>query len=179
MCIGKVENILKGSLDSISSPSHSVKIQIMGGKVCLRCKGKIMLGIVNKLFVFKSLLAMTSNVLPLHLKKTFPTIIWIFAEGEGDVIESRLLFKIFSTLQKMKREGERRSNSAILRDDVVYGRPLRLAPDWYLENKKKRPLAVSFFHCWNNQIVFFKWLGSCFRHIITVLHAWFSHFPSR
>ena len=28
----KVEKILKGSLDSIPSPSHSVKIQIMGGK---------------------------------------------------------------------------------------------------------------------------------------------------
>ena len=33
----KVEKILKGSLDSIPSPSPSVKIQIMGGKVCLRC----------------------------------------------------------------------------------------------------------------------------------------------
>ena len=32
---GKVEKILKGSLDSIPSPSPSVKIQIMGaGKVC-------------------------------------------------------------------------------------------------------------------------------------------------
>ena len=29
----KVENILKGSLDSIPSPSPSLKIQIMGGKV--------------------------------------------------------------------------------------------------------------------------------------------------
>jgi hypothetical protein len=47
--IDKVENILKGSLDSIPSPSTSVKIQIMGGKVCLRCKGKTLLGIVNKL----------------------------------------------------------------------------------------------------------------------------------
>ena len=36
---GKVEKILKGSLDSISSPSLSVKIQIIGGKVCLKCKG--------------------------------------------------------------------------------------------------------------------------------------------
>ena len=36
----KVEKISKGSLDSISLPSPSVKIQIMGGKVCLRCKGK-------------------------------------------------------------------------------------------------------------------------------------------
>jgi hypothetical protein len=27
-----------------------VKIQIMGGKVCLRCKGKTLVGIVNKLF---------------------------------------------------------------------------------------------------------------------------------
>jgi hypothetical protein len=50
----KVENILKGSLDSIPSPSPSVKIQIMGGKVCLRCKGKTLLGLVNKRFVFKS-----------------------------------------------------------------------------------------------------------------------------
>ena len=33
--IFKVEKILKGSLDSIPSPSPSVKIQIMGGKVCL------------------------------------------------------------------------------------------------------------------------------------------------
>ena len=33
---GKVENVLKGSLDSIPSPSPSVKIQIMGEKVCLR-----------------------------------------------------------------------------------------------------------------------------------------------
>ena len=35
---GNVEKILKGSLDSI--PSASVKIQIIGEKVCLRCKGK-------------------------------------------------------------------------------------------------------------------------------------------
>ena len=32
-------------------------------------------------------------------KKTFPTIIWIFTEGEDDGIEFRLPFKIFSTLQ--------------------------------------------------------------------------------
>ena len=48
----KVEKIVKGSLDLILSPSHSVKIQIMGGKVCLRHKGKTLLGIASKLFVF-------------------------------------------------------------------------------------------------------------------------------
>ena len=47
--IPKAEKILKGSLDSIPSPSSSVKIQIMGGKVCLGCKGKTLLGVVNKL----------------------------------------------------------------------------------------------------------------------------------
>ena len=36
----KVEKILKGSLDLIPLPSPSMKIQIMDGKVCLRCKGK-------------------------------------------------------------------------------------------------------------------------------------------
>ena len=57
---GKVEKILKGSLDLIPSPS--VKIQIMGGKVCLSCKGKTLQGDINKLFVFKSLLTTPSNV---------------------------------------------------------------------------------------------------------------------
>ena len=56
-----------------------------------------MLGDVNKLFVFKSLLTTPRNVLPLHLKQTFPPIIWILTEGEGDGIEPRLPFKMFST----------------------------------------------------------------------------------
>ena len=51
-----------------------------------------MLDVVNKLLN-------TKNVLPLRLKQTFPPIIWIFTEGEGDEIESRLPFKIFSTLR--------------------------------------------------------------------------------
>jgi hypothetical protein len=55
----KVENFLKVSL---------VKIQIMGRKVCLRCKGKTLLGIVNKLWKTKSLLTSPSNVLPYFLK---------------------------------------------------------------------------------------------------------------
>ena len=46
-CFLKAEKISKGSLDLIPSPS--VKIQIMSGKVCLRCEGKTLLGIVNKL----------------------------------------------------------------------------------------------------------------------------------
>jgi hypothetical protein len=45
---GKAEKILKGNMDSISSPLPSVKIQIMGRKDCLRRKGKSLLGIVNK-----------------------------------------------------------------------------------------------------------------------------------
>ena len=67
-CSIKVENILKGSLDLIPSPSPSVKIQIMGGKVCLMCKGKTLLGVVNKLLKTKSLLTSPSNVLPYYLK---------------------------------------------------------------------------------------------------------------
>jgi hypothetical protein len=50
-----VEKIFKGSLDSIPSPSPSVKVQLMGGKVCLRCTGKTFLGIVNKVLKTKSL----------------------------------------------------------------------------------------------------------------------------
>jgi hypothetical protein len=64
----KVEKILKGSLDSIPSPSPSVKIQIIGVKFCSKCKGKTLLGIVNKLFKRKSLLTLPSDVLPYHFK---------------------------------------------------------------------------------------------------------------
>ena len=66
----KVEKILKGSLDSIPSPS--VKIQIMGRKVCLRYKDKTLIIAVNKLMKTKSLLTSPSNVLPYYLKQTFP-----------------------------------------------------------------------------------------------------------
>ena len=60
----KVEKVLKGSLDSISSPSPLIKIQIMGGKVCLRCKGKTLLGILKT----KSFLTSPGNVLNYYLK---------------------------------------------------------------------------------------------------------------
>ena len=68
--VDKVEKILKGSLDSIPSLSPSVKIQMMGGKVFFRYKGKT-LGVVNKLFVFKSLLTTPSNF-ALTTKAHFP-----------------------------------------------------------------------------------------------------------
>ena len=86
----KVENMLNGSLDSIPSPSPSVKIQIMGRKVCLKCKDKTLLGVVNKPLKTKKLLTSPSNILPYYLKDNFLLIIWIFTEGEGDGIESRL-----------------------------------------------------------------------------------------
>ena len=89
----KVENILKGSLDLIPSPS--VKIDIMGGKVCFRCKGKTLLGDVN---IFFSKHLSPSSILPLHLKQTFLPTISIFTKSDG--IKSRLPFKIFSTLME-------------------------------------------------------------------------------
>ena len=63
---GKVEKSFKGSLDLIPLPP--VKIQIMGGKVCLRFKGITLLGIVNKLLKAKGLLTSPSNFLPYYLK---------------------------------------------------------------------------------------------------------------
>ena len=67
-----------------------MKIQIIGCESLLL--EKTLLGDVNKLFVYKSLMTTHSNVLPLHLKQTFTAIILIFTEGEGDGIETRLSF---------------------------------------------------------------------------------------
>ena len=71
----KVEKIQEDSLDLIPLPSPSVKIQIMGGKVCLRCKDKTLLGLDNKCLKTKSLLTSPSNVLTYYLNETFLPII--------------------------------------------------------------------------------------------------------
>ena len=62
----KVEKILKGSLDLIPSPSPSVTIQIMGGKVCLRCKHYWALS--TNFWKQEVFLTSPSNVLPYYLK---------------------------------------------------------------------------------------------------------------
>ena len=56
-----------------------MKTQIMGGKVCWSCKGKTLLGVVNKLLKKKSFLTSPSNV-------------------EGDGIKSRLFSTLHPTL---------------------------------------------------------------------------------
>ena len=48
-------------------------------------------GWCQQTFCFQNFLTTPSNVLPLHLKQTFLPIIWIFTEGEGVGIKSRLI----------------------------------------------------------------------------------------
>ena len=70
--LSKVDKILKGSMDLIPSPSPSVKIQIMGGKVCLRCKGKTLLGAVNKLMKNKKFVDIPQQCFSLLPQLSFP-----------------------------------------------------------------------------------------------------------
>ena len=91
----KIEKILKGSLDSIPSPSPSVKIQIMGGEVCLRCKGKTLRGVVNKLLKTKCLLTTTIDVLPLYLSRPsfeFSTKVRVMGLNPDYLLKSFLLY---------------------------------------------------------------------------------------
>ena len=65
----KVEKILKGSLTLVPSPS--VKIQIMGKKVCLGCKGfenKKFVDITQQRFVLKPQVNFPANNLNFHKK---------------------------------------------------------------------------------------------------------------
>jgi len=66
---GKVEKILKGSLDSIPSPSPSVKIQIMGGKVCFcqqTFKNKKFVDITQQCFALLPQVNFPANNLNFH-----------------------------------------------------------------------------------------------------------------
>ena len=87
--LNKVEKILKGSLDSIQSPSPSVKIQIMGGKVCLRCKGKTLLVVVNKLLRTKSLLTTPSKFSLIWFE--FSLKVKVIGSNPGYLLKSSLL----------------------------------------------------------------------------------------
>ena len=84
----KWKKILEDSLDSIPSPSSSVKIQITGRKVGLRFKVKKLLGVVKTNSFVQILL--TTHSLAKKIKCSG------FLEGDG--IKSKLPFKIFSTL---------------------------------------------------------------------------------
>ena len=65
-------------MDSLySNSSPSVKIQIMGGKVYLRCKGKTLLGLVNKLLKTKSLYVCEKCVLKRRHKMLQQFCMWI------------------------------------------------------------------------------------------------------
>ena len=64
----KVKQISEDGLHLIPSLSSSVKTQIMGGKDCLKCKGKTLLGVVNKLLKTKSLLTSPGKILPYYPK---------------------------------------------------------------------------------------------------------------
>ena len=134
----------------IPSPSSSVKIQVMARKVCLKCKSKTLVGIVNKLFVFKSLLPTPSNVLPLHPKHTFVLLIWIFTEDEGDGIKSRLPFKIYSTLPMCNKQIEKnvKINKSISRAAYTYGRkPSLLGVHVLIWFKEIKPFRLQQYCC--------------------------------
>ena len=51
--LDRLESFFKDNLDVIPSTPPSVKIQIMGGKVCLRRRGKKLLGAIKKLLKTK------------------------------------------------------------------------------------------------------------------------------
>ena len=92
-----VEKILKGNLNSIPSPS--LKIQIMGGKVCLRCKGKTLLGVVNKLLkqkVCQHSLAMVCLIISSKLSRQKFEISLnekMMGSNPGYLLKSFLLYK--------------------------------------------------------------------------------------
>ena len=83
-----VENFLKGSLYLIPSPSPSVKIQIMGRKVCLRCKGKTLLGLVNKHLNTKSLLTFPQVNFSLNFHN-----LKVMGSNPGYLLKSSLLYE--------------------------------------------------------------------------------------
>ena len=89
----KAKKILEDSLNSIPSPS--VKIQIMGRKFGLKCKGKTLLVMSTNFFV-QNVCWQLPGMFGQNDKNKNSKCSRLL---EGDGIESRLPFRIFSTLK--------------------------------------------------------------------------------
>ena len=69
---------------------HQLKFKFMGGKVCLKCKSKTLLVIVNKLFCFQKFVDITQQCFALLPQENFPANNLNFHWRESDEIKSRL-----------------------------------------------------------------------------------------
>ena len=87
---------MKGSFDSIPLPS--VKIQIMGGKLCSKCKGKTLLGSCQQTFCFQKFVDNAQQCFAFTPQSNFPAHDLNFHWRWRRWIESRLPFKVFFTL---------------------------------------------------------------------------------
>ena len=115
----KVEKILKGSLDSIPSPSPSVKIQIMGGKICMRCKGKTLLGVVNKLLKTKNFCRHHSAMFCLITssklsRQWFELSLKMMGLNPGYLLKSFLLYCLIYIVCSMVSHESREETSALM-----------------------------------------------------------------
>jgi len=71
-----------------------VKIQIIGGKVCLRCKDKTLLGVANKLLKIKSFIDITQQCFALLPKVNFELSlkVKVMELNPGYLLKSFLLY---------------------------------------------------------------------------------------
>ena len=127
----------------IQSHHPDLEWKLKCGKVCLRCKGKTLLVVVNKLFDLKTLLTLPNNFLLYYtFKLTFPPTIWIFTKVRK--IRSNLSYFIKSflryvlclaTLENEKKNGKK--NTPLLLDILngEYNRAISLHtvvwPQWW------------------------------------------------
>ena len=112
----KVKQILEDSLDSIPSPS--VKIQIMGGKVGLRCKGKT-LGIVN-FFVQKVCWQRPAMFGQNNKENKMFTTPWRWWDQIQVTFKNLLHFKYINTLTWKK---------VVKAEDNIYGYAMKLVDE--------------------------------------------------
>ena len=88
----------------------------MDGKICMRCEGKTMLGVVNKLLKTKSLLTSSSNVLPYNLNNLNFHSRW----GWWDWIQAIFLNLFYFTyLVKLPEHGNSKASSEIISTHCV------------------------------------------------------------
>ena len=89
----------------IPSPSPWVKIQIMGGKVCLRLKGKTLLGVVTKLLktITQQCFALLPQVNFPANNLNFPLKVKVMGSNPGYLLKSFLLYCLIYIKSVYKR----------------------------------------------------------------------------
>ena len=171
----------------------------MGRKVCLRCKGKTLTGIVNKLLKIKSLLTSPSQCFALLPQVNFPAnnlnfyLRWRWWDQIKDIFLNLFYFNVWRTNLALRNEKKKEIvASRCLLETILW----LLRRHWIIQDSKpsardimmtiimigtifsqiKSPIVIKFFQVRVIYVSFIPFFVFCFWSLLATMLRKYKHF---